>query len=40
MYYTDGKLQYPVKVEKPDARFARMLQQTIGGVEGEIRVSM
>lgn len=40
MYYTDGKLQYPVEVEKPDPRFARMLQQAIGGVEGEIRVSM
>jgi Mn-containing catalase len=40
MYYTDGKLQYPVNVEKPDPRFARALQQAIGGVEGEIRVSM
>ncbi len=40
MYYTDGKLQYPVRVEKPDPRFARALQQAIGGVEGEIRVSM
>lgn len=40
MYYTDGKLQYPVRVENPDPRFARFLQQAIGGVEGEIRVSM
>lgn len=40
MYYTDGKLQYPVRVENPDPRFARALQQAIGGVEGEIRVSM
>lgn len=40
MYYTDGKLQYPVKVDNPDPRFARALQQAIGGVEGEIRVSM
>lgn len=40
MYFTDGKLQYPVRVENPDPRFARMLQQAIGGVEGEIRVSM
>lgn len=40
MYYTDGKLQYPVRVEAPDPRFARMLQQAIGGIEGEIRVSM
>lgn len=40
MYYTDGKLQYPVQVDNPDPRFARYLQQAIGGVEGEIRVSM
>lgn len=40
MYFTDGKLQYPVRVDNPDPRFARMLQQAIGGVEGEIRVSM
>ena len=40
MYYTDGKLQYPVRVDNPDPRFARYLQQAIGGVEGEIRVCM
>lgn len=40
MFYTDGRLQYPVQVENPDPRFARMLQQAIGGVEGEIRVAM
>src|SRR5579875_3309690 len=40
MYYTDKKLQYPVRVEKPDPLFARMLQQAIGGIEGEIRVCM
>ena len=40
MYYTDGKLQYPVRVDNPDPRFARYLQQAIGGVEGEIRVAM
>ena len=40
MYYTDKKLQFPVRVEKPDPVFARMLQQAIGGVEGEIRVCM
>ena len=40
MFYFDKKLQYPVKVEKPDPIFARMLQQAIGGVEGEIRVCM
>ncbi len=40
MYYTDKKLQFPVRVEKPNPIFARMLQQAIGGVEGEIRVCM
>jgi Mn-containing catalase len=40
MYYTDKKLQFPVTVEKPNPVFARMLQQAIGGVEGEIRVCM
>lgn len=40
MLYHDKRLQYPVKVSKPDPAFARMLQQAIGGVEGEIRVAM
>ena len=40
MFYTDYKLQYPVRVDAPDPAFARALQQAIGGVEGEIRVAM
>ncbi|GGE41121.1 catalase [Agaricicola taiwanensis] len=40
MFYTDGKLQFPVRVEKPNPAFARALQQAIGGVEGEIRVCL
>ena len=40
MYYFDKRLQYPVKVTEPDPLFARMLQQAIGGIEGEIRVCM
>lgn len=40
MYYHDKRLQYPVEVSTPDPLFARMLQQAIGGVEGEIRVCM
>ncbi|HEX2524864.1 MAG TPA: manganese catalase family protein [Geminicoccus sp.] len=40
MFYTDGKLQYPVRVERPNPIFARALQQAIGGVEGEIRVCL
>lgn len=40
MFYTDRKLQYPVRVEKPNPIFAKMLQQAIGGVEGELRVCL
>ena len=40
MYYHDKRLQFPVTVSDPDPAFARMLQQAIGGVEGEIRVCM
>lgn len=40
MFYQDGKLQYPVRVDNPSPVFARALQQAIGGVEGEIRVMM
>ncbi|MFN3663399.1 manganese catalase family protein [Yoonia sp.] len=40
MFYTDYRLQFPVRVETPDPTFARALQQAIGGVEGEIRVAM
>ena len=39
MFYTDYKLQYPVRVDTPDPVFARALQQAIGGIEGEIRVA-
>jgi len=40
MFYHDKKLQYTVRVEKPNPLFARMLQQAIGGIEGEIRVCL
>ncbi len=40
MFYQDGKLQYKVRVEKPNPKFARLLQQAIGGIEGEIRVCL
>ncbi|MBV8833929.1 MAG: manganese catalase family protein [Acidobacteriaceae bacterium] len=40
MYYCDSRLQYPVRVETPNPLFAKMLQQAIGGVEGEIRVCL
>ena len=40
MFYVDNRLQFPVRVERPNPYFARALQQAIGGVEGEIRVAM
>jgi Mn-containing catalase len=40
MLYHDKRLQYPVTVENPDPVYARMLQQAIGGIEGEIRVCL
>jgi Mn-containing catalase len=41
MFYHDGgKLQYTVKVTKPNPVFARALQQAIGGIQGEIRVAL
>lgn len=40
MYYHDETLQYPVEVEEPDPLFAKMLQEAIGGVEGEMRVCL
>ncbi|WP_019949463.1 manganese catalase family protein [Hymenobacter aerophilus] len=40
MFYHDKELQYKVKVDKPNPVFARMLQQAVGGIEGEIRVCL
>lgn len=40
MFYHSSKLQYQVRVDRPDPQFAKFLQQAIGGVEGEIRVAM
>ncbi|WP_224270011.1 manganese catalase family protein [Haloprofundus salinisoli] len=41
MFYHEGdQLQYPVEVEEPDPIFAKMLQEGIGGVEGELRVAL
>lgn len=40
MFYHDRQLQYKVRVDKPNPQFARMLQQAIGGIEGEIRVCL
>lgn len=40
MFYHDARLQYPVRVERPNPEFARLLQQAIGGIEGEVRVCL
>jgi Mn-containing catalase len=41
MFYHDGgKLQYQVRVDRPNPLFAKALQQAIGGIQGEIRVCL
>ena len=40
MFYHDKKTQYKVRVEKPNALYAKMLQQALGGIEGEMRVML
>lgn len=40
MFYHDKQLQYVVRVDAPNPLFAKMLQQAVGGVEGEIRVML
>ncbi|RFC62513.1 catalase [Fulvimarina endophytica] len=40
MFHHSSKLQYTVRVDTPDPQFAKLLQQAIGGIEGEIRVAM
>ncbi|HEX2534321.1 MAG TPA: manganese catalase family protein [Chitinophagaceae bacterium] len=40
MFYHDRQLQYKVRVDKPNPEFAKLLQQAIGGIEGEMRVCM
>jgi len=38
MFFHHRELAYTVRVDKPNPVFARMLQQAIGGQEGELRV--
>jgi len=40
MFFHDKRTQYTVRVDKPDPQFARLLQQAIGGIEGEMRVCL
>jgi Mn-containing catalase len=38
MFMHTKQLAYKVRVDRPNPVFARMLQQAIGGIEGEMRV--
>src|ERR1700709_1581648 len=40
MFKHTKQLAYKVRVDEPNPLFAKMLQQAIGGVEGEIRVCL
>ncbi|WP_233490349.1 manganese catalase family protein [Paracoccus sediminilitoris] len=40
MFHHSSKLQYQVRVDRPDPQFAKYFHQANGGVEGEIRVAM
>lgn len=40
MFFYDRRLQYKVRVDKPNPEFAKLLQQAIGGIEGEMRVCL
>jgi Mn-containing catalase len=40
MFRHTKQLAYTVRVDKPNPVFAKMLQQAIGGIEGEIRVCL
>ena len=40
MFFQEPELQYEVTVEEPDPNFAKLLQQAIGGQEGEMRVAL
>lgn len=40
MFFHEPELQYEVTVADPDPHFAKLLQQAIGGQEGEMRVAL
>ena len=40
MFFHEPELQFEVEVEEPDPYFAKMLQQAVGGAEGEMRVAL
>ncbi len=40
MWIYERKLQYPVKIKKPDARTAQIIISQLGGPDGELNASM
>ena len=40
MWIYEKKLQYPVKIDKPDPRLAGMIITALGGPDGELGASM
>ncbi len=40
MFYSDPHLAYTVRCDKPNPLYAKMLQQAIGGIDGEMRVML
>ena len=40
MWIYEKKLQYPVKIKKPDARLASIIIEALGGPDGEVGAAM
>ena len=40
MFIYDKKLQYPVKIDKPNPRLARIILTQFGGPDGELAASL
>ena len=40
MWVYEKKLQYPVKIKKPDARMAQVILSQYGGPDGELAASL
>lgn len=40
MWNYEKKLQYPVKIKKPDAKAAKIIMTQLGGPDGELGASM
>ncbi len=40
MFQYEKKLQYPVKIARPNARLAKMIMSQLGGPNGELGASM